>query len=268
MLDYINGNKFSDIADFVIDFDHHDLTLNFYKKDAIIFCKTDFLNLLFDHIKFSKRKYVLITHMSDYPIDKHRFDKSPPSIVKWYAQNAVHEHPNLVSVPLGLENHTGKSKGKFTNHDWFLKNDGILRARWKEQDTLYCNWNPDTNQEVRKPILEKLKANINIKHESGLSFETYCNNMSYYKFVVCPPGNGADTHRLWEALYLGCYPITLRNRIYRDYNLPILQVDDWSEVTSDLVNKFYWDWNGQPYHHELQMSHWEKIIKNEISLHI
>jgi len=263
MLDFINGNKFLDIADFAIDFDHKDLNTNIFKKDAIIYCKTDFLGLLFNYIELSGRKYTLISHMSDYPIDEVRFKKAPKSIVKWYAQNAVYEDDRLIPIPLGLENHNGTSKGKFTNHEWFLKEDGRLRGFYKAANTLYCNWNSKTNQEVRNPIIDKLNANGNkLVVESGLSFEDYCWNMAQHKWVVCPPGNGADTHRLWEALYIGCYPITLRSRIYKNYNLPILQVDDWSEVTPSLLDEFYWKWNGVPYFEELRMSHWKKLIQN------
>ena len=28
-----------------------------------------------------------------------------------------------------------------------------------------------------------------------------------YMFVICPEGNGIDTHRMWEALYLRTIPI-------------------------------------------------------------
>jgi hypothetical protein len=28
-----------------------------------------------------------------------------------------------------------------------------------------------------------------------------------YKYVICPRGNGIDTHRVWEALYLGVVPV-------------------------------------------------------------
>jgi hypothetical protein len=30
-----------------------------------------------------------------------------------------------------------------------------------------------------------------------------------YSFVISPPGHGLDCHRTWEALALGCIPITL-----------------------------------------------------------
>lgn len=263
MLDYINGNKFLEIADFALDFDHQDLSTELFRKNAIIFCKTDFIGLLFDYIKLSRRKYILITHMSDFEIDEYKFSLAPSSIIKWYAQNAIFKNEKLVPIPLGLENHKGGSKGKFTNHEWFLKENERLRGFPKDV-ALYCNWNPDTNQEVRLPIINELEKNgQDLFIETGMTFEDYCYSMAHHKWVVCPPGNGADTHRLWEALYLGCYPIILKNPIYDNYHLPILQVEKWSDVSIDLLNKHFQKWNGVDYHHELRMSYWGNIIKEE-----
>ena len=261
MLDFINGNKFLEIADFAIDFDHNNINTNIYKKNAIIYCKTDFLNQLFEFIKFSNRKYILISHMSDYPIYEQIFKKAPNCIKKWYAENAIYEHQNLIPIPIGLENHEGKSKGKFTNHEWFINNYKRLKSLEKDS-AFYCNWNQNTNKEIRVPIINQLKNNnLEIIAESGLSFEKYCENMAKHQFIICPPGNGADTHRLWESLYLGCYPITLQNRIYENYNLPILQLRKWSDLNLKLVEDHIIKWKDKIDFEQLSMNYWINLIK-------
>ncbi len=35
--------------------------------------------------------------------------------------------------------------------------------------------------------------------------------LSEYKFWICPRGNGLDTHRAWEALYVGAVPVIKRS---------------------------------------------------------
>jgi hypothetical protein len=48
---------------------------------------------------------------------------------------------------------------------------------------------------------------------------------------VCPPGNGEDTHRLWETLYVGSIPIvkkSINTLFYSD--LPICYVDNWEQL--------------------------------------
>jgi hypothetical protein len=235
-LDYISGVNLQKCADYVIDFDHLSLDPKVLTQDAIIFCKTDFLDDLFRFLQFSTHKYILCSHMSDYPIDFNRFSKKPLCIKKWFAQNAVFSHHDLISIPLGLENQSGKSKGKFTNHDWFVSSIDTLQHQDKDKTTVYCNWRKNTNLDSRSHIVEQLQ--VPYVWEEDLSFETYCEHSSNYKFVICPPGNGADSHRVWETLYMNGIPIVLKNSIYKNYKLPIVQVNSWSEVTPELLKRY------------------------------
>lgn len=252
--EFINGNNLLDFSDYAIDFDNNTIkNKELFKRNAIIFCKTDFLPILFDYIKFSPQKYILITHMSDHPIDHQRFNSRPSCIVKWFAQNAIVDDPDLIPIPLGIENHKGKSKGSFTNHKWLLENIEELRSNEKE-NVFYCNWNTNTNIEVRQPILDSLKnSGKELIIESGLSFEQYCRNMSKCKYVVCPPGNGVDTHRVWEALYMGCFPIVKKHRIYKYYDLPIIQVNNWDNIDTSVLYS-----EDMP---QIYMDYWKTLIK-------
>lgn len=67
----------------------------------------------------------------------------------------------------------------------------------------------------------------------------YLNYISKSKFVISPPGNGIDCHRIWECMFLGTTPIVLYNECFSQFNhLPILFVDSWEEVTTEsLRNK-------------------------------
>jgi hypothetical protein len=83
------------------------------------------------------------------------------------------------------------------------------------------------------------------------------------KFVFCPRGNGIDTHRLWETLYMGSIPIVKYERSHHLFtDLPILFIKDWNEVTEEFLNIKYEeiikkDWNM----YKLKISHWLKFIK-------
>jgi hypothetical protein len=59
-----------------------------------------------------------------------------------------------------------------------------------------------------------------------------------HTFTICPRGNGVDTHRLWETLYMGGIPIVRWDIVHADWvDLPILFIDDWHEVTYDFLQK-------------------------------
>ena len=57
--------------------------------------------------------------------------------------------------------------------------------------------------------------------------------------MICPIGNAIDCHRNWEVLYLRRVPVMKKNDylefLFRDF--PVLFVDDYSEVTEDLLIK-------------------------------
>ena len=60
------------------------------------------------------------------------------------------------------------------------------------------------------------------------------------KFVIAPRGNGWDTHRLWEALYLGCVPIVESSGLDElDSHLPILIVKSWSSLNEKTLEDVY-----------------------------
>jgi hypothetical protein len=85
--------------------------------------------------------------------------------------------------------------------------------------------------------------------------------MSKCKFVISPPGNGIDCHRTWESLYMGCIPVVIKNDIYKNWNLPIIQLNDYSELTNDILDSFIdKDFN----YDMLYMNYWEKIIKESL----
>lgn len=59
------------------------------------------------------------------------------------------------------------------------------------------------------------------------------NALSHYAFVASPPGNGLDTHRTWESMYLGCVPIVKKSHMvehFESLGLPIWIVDSYKEI--------------------------------------
>ena len=52
--------------------------------------------------------------------------------------------------------------------------------------------------------------------------------------VLCPIGNGVDTHRLWETLYCNRVPITIQIGDYKIYELykqlPIILLQDIKQL--------------------------------------
>jgi hypothetical protein len=80
--------------------------------------------------------------------------------------------------------------------------------------------------------------------------------------IACTRGNGRDSHRAWESLYLGRVILTLRSpsdKLWDD--LPVLLLDDWNdlikkeEVILDSAVKFTFSSTTISVH-KLFMPHW------------
>ena len=85
--------------------------------------------------------------------------------------------------------------------------------------------------------------------------------------VVCPAGNGVDTHRLWETLYSGRIPITVvvgEYKIYELYKqLPIILLNNIDQlVDKDFIMQEYNRCLSQTWDRSLlDVNSWIKIIQ-------
>jgi hypothetical protein len=60
-----------------------------------------------------------------------------------------------------------------------------------------------------------------------------------HKFVACPRGNGVDTHRMWETLYMGSIPIVRRCESVAQWeDLPVCYIDSWDLITGPGAPEF------------------------------
>ena len=213
-----------------------------------VYCKVDHLIGLFDQIRQARNRVILVSSESDRPITKEFFQRCPPQVAHWFSTNIQTKHERLSVLPLGLAN----SYCGIT-----LKAPLIaahLRPLAERSHWLYVNFRTGSNPAVREPIMHYFgsmrSADWVTLQESGLSLEDYLAELTSHRFVLCPPGNGTDTHRLWEALYSRTIPVALdapAMAAFRD--LPILFVEDFRKLTRDFLAGEYerirtsrWNW--------------------------
>ena len=63
----------------------------------------------------------------------------------------------------------------------------------------------------------------------------YYRSLKRTKFVICPPGAGMDTHRVYESLFFGCIPViktSFLDPMYKKLGGCWI-VNDWSDVTQE-----------------------------------
>jgi len=237
MKNIINGVNLQSVANVIIDQDRKDSLQNLPDK-SIIWCKTDYLGNLFQELKQYKNKnFVLISHCSDHSITEKVFNHKPKCISKWFAQNVDYKHPDLIPIPIGVENHFTLNKGSYTNFSVLENNVFDFKIKNKIINKLYSNFgNTHPSRNLVRNIL--LKNNIGIQ-DPRVNYEQYTARIKEFLFVASPRGNGIDTHRTWESLYFGCIPIVEKHFMFDEYKeLPIIQITDWDQVNTDFLKPY------------------------------
>jgi hypothetical protein len=229
--EFINGENLKKICDTVIDQNTLNQKRNYTNND-LIFCKTDYIGTLFNEIKNDNNQYNIITHQSDYEIDERIFNHKPKNIKNWFAQNVNYKHPNLIPLPIGLENHEGPSKGGSIDLNTLQKYD--INEKYIKNNFLYSNFNV-SNHADRIKWCNHIKI-LNFETvNNNKSFNDYINDLKNSYFCASPRGHGIDCHRTWESLYCNCIPIVPKHFIYDSFNAPIIQIEKETDLTLDLL---------------------------------
>lgn len=243
-----------------------------HNKKNIWFCKTDFILDDFEHIKKLDYNVTFITGNSDYGITDEFVSMAPSNIKRWFAQNALSNHPILEPLPIGLENKTESIR---RGHGIGYKERMIIKEKYLQINVsstphkhIYANFNINTNPIHRSAIKQICTRAPHIDwQEYGLSLEEWFGAVSEYKMIVCPAGNGVDTHRLWETLYLNRIPITIKLGSYKIYDLyaklPIIVLEDADQLLDfKYINTLYNKAKNMQYDYDLlNINYWNNLIK-------
>ena len=217
--------------------------------------------MFFKYLKRLKQitSITLITSQSDFSITKKIFINKPESVTKWFAVNVAYQDSCLIPIPLGLANNYSPKNIRIND----LVNFKFEKV--KKVNKLYVNLRKSTNYKERENIenLFKNKDWVVLK-EPNLSIDDYIKDLNKYKFILCPWGNGFDTHRIWEALYCGSIPVTKSHVGLSFESLPIISYEDFDNLSIEkLISKSNEkDSNSSA----LNIKYWNQKIKKDIIL--
>lgn len=229
--------------------------MGFWAGD-VVFCKIDEVLSFFEHLRLTRKRIILVTGEGDLPCDGFRQRFLPANVAHWFATNVTSPHPRVTAMPLGL----GSPRSGATLREEeisVVRAAGIPRNRW-----LYVNFRPDTHPAIRQPAYDYFRNHrgagdwitFHPPSERG-SNGAFLDALVRHRFVVCPPGNGVDTHRMWESLLAGAVPVVLRSQAMEPFSkLPLLFVDDFREVTLEFLEAAFHNYQAEPAIHPLMTS--------------
>ena len=262
---FISGDAFSSIADvefnppFLRDFGNFRKYL--YTSEIVFLQGQHLEELLSEHSKYLKCK-VIIAGNSDFE-HSNVSGSLPKSLKHLFLQNNLMGESEMVStIPIGVENLRLGRNG----------NTKLLSLQSRSEVRQKVMIGPfGKTHEIRNTIVEYFKNNSGPWEvfDGFAELYDYVDYSRGFKYIAAPRGNGVDTHRLWEALYRGQWPIVQKNS-WTDFlsalNLPIKLVDEWRKSDLEkIIIKSDSDLSLDPNKmDELWMPYWEKRVKSKI----
>jgi hypothetical protein len=183
----------------------------------------------------STQETLLITGHSDYPITDALTHRYPNAL--WFGVN--NQSSRAIGLPLGITNNTTETNVHpiYGNVDVMVEVAGMPRDI---QTLVYMNFSVETYPVERRLVLDMFRGKDWVTVGTAVPTlegrKAFLTDMRNHSYVLCPRGNGVDTHRLWEALYMGSIPIVLWDSAHAGWaDLPILFVKSWDEVTEERL---------------------------------
>ena len=204
----------------------------------------------------------LIIHGSDRTVD-HLIIQSLLLCSKCiYAENCTIKSSNVRQIPLGFCDVNTRA---LPYHNKRPFNSDIFKSKPKTK-LCYMNINIYNTDEPKFSIVKQNRLNCVEKFKDctwvdketeKLSFESFIDTLSIYKFAICPVGFGIDTHRFYECVAVGTRPIVISSPLDEMYSVfnPLI-VNDWSEVTESLLHR---QPEYIPNYEALQLEYWLKV---------
>jgi len=259
---YMTGDTLRHFCDHIIDETQYSFDPSGIKEGDTIFVNTDYLRSFFQKVYPKiKNKFFLVSHNGVLSASCKLFEKylEDEKLIAWFAKNGILEdHPKMIQIPVGIANQY------FPHGNITVLNEVRERLDQYEKKHVLCvSFSLKDNFGEREGLFNKFK-NVSFAYfPEQKSYKEYLEDLASSKFVLSPPGTGLDCYRTWEAILVGCIPIIKSSPLDSLYaNLPVLIVEDWDEITLDLLR---WIENSMHYHafdmEKLFADHWLDLIR-------
>ena len=222
---FLSCDTYALLSDHVIDSEGDLISLDITSNNQTLYINGVILPELGDSILevFSNRKFyfnrIMIGDTDKPPCDTFLRELGN-HCDKILSVNIRHTQPKVLPLPLGLESQRFRSAGQLRD---FTKRPNLKLLH--RRIGILVAWNDSTNRLERESArMELRKSQISHEIVERVPARYVHLLMRQSLFVACPPGNGQDTHRFWEALYLGAVPMILEEH----------QIDafkDWPHIT-------------------------------------
>jgi hypothetical protein len=263
--DFITGDRFLKIAN-----ENKDKSIQYIKTDPL-WLGPRWRGEWRGKPHFIEPGKVWITGHSDYGINDTVFHIYKDLCHVWFATNCTVNNPKIVQIPIGITNDCDDNPVHRIFGNLYIMQEVMSLPRVVRTDKkVYLNFSVNTYAVERKPLMEMFMikdwVTVGISEPTLSGRRRFLEEIRNHNFVLCPRGNGIDTHRLWETLYMESIPIVRRTPALTQFeDLPISWVDSWEEVTPEWLDREYERITSREWClDKLKMSYWKTRILSSV----
>jgi hypothetical protein len=182
---------------------------------------------------FPDMKFIIFTNLEDTPTDNYIFDLIPDNVLSVIAVNAISHGGKVIPAPYGIQRkmHPNDIRDEYLR--FAMQNTYAHHAK----KLLYTSHNENSHTDRKGTLQMFVNKEWATVDSQRVNYDEFLIQLRNHQFVLCPRGNAIDCHRNWEVLYMRRVPVMKRysylEELYKDF--PVLFVDDYSEVTENLL---------------------------------
>lgn len=203
-----------------------------WNNPAIIFCYSKKADYFATKLWTLQNSAIILFANSDknmsYDLCKPYLDND--KVLHIFCQNLLFQDKKATILPIGI-----------ANNQWVHGNKQLLiTTPINKTKQILASFSTHTNFEARNTCEIILRSKSIINHRFN-SQKDYINSLAEHKYVICPEGNGVDTHRFWEALLMKAVPIVLNSPFIENIKtlgVPLIIINSWSEINPDKLPSY------------------------------
>lgn len=207
---------------------------------------------------------------------KATFPKIPHNVHHWFISNLMfvpdaedynflyeaNTHEKITAIPFGI------AEGKADELHKAMQNK---KTNAERKNKIYVSYNDTTLEryELRQSLMEwqsygdSDSLTVNLPNNQD-TYEEYLKKLATHKYVLSPPGNGADCYRTLESIYMGCFTFVEDTPTNYLTNLPVYRYKDVEDIircyNDDGRSQMMDGFEEQP---EIKLSYWKELIHSK-----
>lgn len=206
------------------------------------------------------KRFILISVPGERSLvpEKHEALLASEKMFAWFLPNPPQDfHDKLIAIPMSLRKTDEFQMDSLYMIHWIR----VSLSQKKEGSHVHFSFY-DSFRSSNKHLFSSSFVTTEKRRQK---YAQHLQQLSGSLFVIVPEEKGLDSPETWEALLMGCFPVIKRGPSEGLYEeLPVVFIDDWSEVTRELLEAKYEEWKGGSWPRErLYAPYWFQKVRQK-----